>query len=74
MAREKRTEKVTVQTEQKKAYEPTYSVEELAIGAKAQFNTEKIIVRAALKETGKDTFTLKEAEKIITKFKNKEAE
>ena len=55
-----------------KKYEPTYTVPELLAGAKTEFNTTTVVVRAALTKAGKDAYTLEEAKQIINKMKNKE--
>lgn len=49
-------------------YESKYSIEELA-AASQHFNAKQVFIRAALKNSGKTKFTLKEAEKIIRDFK-----
>lgn len=48
-----------------------YTVDELS-KAENEFNTNKVIIRTALSISDKDLFTLEEAKKIVSKFKNKE--
>lgn len=48
-----------------------YTVDELS-KAENEFNTNKVIIRTALSMSDKDLFTLEEAKKIVSKFKNKE--
>ncbi len=56
---------------EKQEYVSKYTISELAEAAHA-FGTDKIIVFAALKKAGQESYTMEEAEKIITKFKTKE--
>jgi len=49
---------------------PVYNAEQLAEGYKT-FGTTRAIVECALKLSGKDSFTIDEARKIINAFKNK---
>lgn len=58
-------------TKTEKAYEATYTIDELAAGA-AEFNTSSIVVRAALTKAGKESYTMKEAKQFIERMKNKE--
>lgn len=48
-----------------------YSVEELA-EAKERFQANAVIIKAALKQQGKQFYSMEEAENIINRFKNKE--
>ncbi len=50
--------------------EPRYTIQQLKAGYKS-FGTSVAIVECALKLTGKEDFTVKEAEKIIREFRNK---
>ena len=50
---------------------PTYSVDELAAAPKALGVKSPDIVRAAMKQAGKDNATVEEATEIVKKFKNK---
>jgi hypothetical protein len=54
------------------AYVTQYTIKELADAAKAAFQTDKVIVLAALRSAGKEAYTMAEATKIVTAFKNKE--
>lgn len=54
------------------AYVSKYTITELAEAAKAAFNTDKVIVLAALKAAGKESYSMEEASRIVTAFKNKE--
>ena len=68
-------EKATVANEkevEKPQYVTKYTIKELANAAKAAFDTSKVVVLAALKCAGKDTYTMEDATKIIKTFKNKE--
>ncbi len=49
---------------------PLYTVEQLAEGYKA-FGTSRAIVECALKLSGKSSFTMDEARKVINAFKNR---
>lgn len=53
-------------------YITKYNIDELAAAAKTAFGTDKVIVMAALKDAGKDAYTMKEAEEIVKTFKSKE--
>ena len=53
-----------------KKLEPLYSIAQLADSFQV-FGTTRAIVACALKLTGKDSFTMSEAQKIINAFKNK---
>ena len=66
MAKSKQAEAATP-----KAYVTKYTINELADAAKA-FKTDKVIVQAALKAAGKEAYSMEEANRIITAFKNKE--
>lgn len=65
------TEKATKQAAQP-AYVTKYNIEELADAAKTAFGTEKVVVLAALRLAGKDSYTMSEATKIVNAFKSKE--
>lgn len=54
------------------AYVTKYTIKELADAAKAAFQTDKVIVLAALRSAGEEAYTMAEATKIVTSFKNKE--
>ncbi len=54
----------------RKKTEPRYTIPQLKAGYRA-FGTSVAIVECALKLTGRDDFTISEAEKIISEFKNK---
>ena len=49
-----------------------YTVCELAEVSEKLFDTNKVIVKAALKTSGKETFTEAEAVKIVNAFRKKE--
>lgn len=49
-----------------------YTVSQLAEVSSKLFGTNKIIVKAALKTSGKETFTENEAVKIVNTFRKKE--
>ena len=49
-----------------------YTIKELSSASKKFFGVSGALVAAALKETGKETFTLEEAKKIIEEFANRE--
>lgn len=49
-----------------------YTVSQLAEVSGKLFGTDKIIVKAALKTSGKDAFTEEEAVKIVNAFRKKE--
>lgn len=49
-----------------------YTIAELAEASKATFGVESVIVRSALKLGGKENYTMTEATRIVTEFKNKE--
>ena len=53
--------------------ESTYSIKEL-IAAAEHFEQPAALIAAALKATGRDEFTLAEAESIINAFANKPVE
>lgn len=53
-------------------YVTKYTIAELADAAKAAFQTDKVIVLTALRMAGKDAYTMAEATRIVTTFKNKE--
>ena len=53
-------------------YESKYGIDELANASREAFGTRALIVRAALKQGGKEEYTMAEATKIVEKFKNKE--
>ena len=53
-------------------YITKYNIEELAEAAKTAFGTHRVIVLAALKDAGKEAYTMEEAEKIVKTFKTKE--
>ena len=62
------------ETEKSKApaYVSKYTIKELAEATKTAFSTDKVIVLAALKAAGKETYSMEEATKIVSTFKNKE--
>ena len=64
----------TKQAEPKKepVYVEKYTVNELAEAAKTAFKTDKVIVLAALTAAGKDSYSMDEATRIVTNFRNKE--
>lgn len=49
-----------------------YTVSELAEVSEKLFGTNKVIVKAALKTSGKETFAEDEAVKIVNAFRKKE--
>ena len=55
-----------------KAYVTKYTIKELSEAAEAAFGTHKVIVQAALKTAGKESYSMEEATRIVTAFKNKE--
>lgn len=55
-----------------KAYETKYTIKELVDAAETAFKTNKVIVHAALKAAGKEAYSMDEATRIVTAFKNKE--
>lgn len=71
MAEKSETKQEVKQTATKKVYEPTYTVKEL-MEAHKEFETNSIVVRAALTKGGKDTYTKKEASQLIERMKKKE--
>ena len=68
MAHNEKEAKVVKST---KEYEATYTVEELVQSA-VNLGTTKTVVRAALTQGGKESYTMNEATKLIDKMKNKE--
>lgn len=64
------TQKVT--EPKKEPYIAKYTIEELAAEAKGAFGTHKVVVQAALKKAGKDSYSMQEATSIVNKFKSKE--
>lgn len=68
----KAAELKTNETTAAPAYVTKYTISELADAAKAAFQTDKVIVLAALRMAGKEAYTMEEATKIVTAFKNKE--
>lgn len=66
---EKKQETKNVKSE--KTFEATYTVEEL-VAAASEFNTNRVIVRAALHKAGKAAYTMREAKQLIERMKNKE--
>ena len=54
-----------------KEYEATYTVEELVQSAN-NLGTTKTVVRAALTQGKKESYTINEAKNLINKMKNKE--
>lgn len=65
----------TPKTAEKKAtpaYVTKYTINELAEAAKTAFKTDKVIVLAALKAAGRESYSMEEATRIVTSFKNKE--
>lgn len=62
----------TKKREETKAYVPTYTIPELLVASATEFNTNKVVVRAALTKAGKNAYTLEEAKQIIEKMKYKE--
>ena len=72
MADKQETKQDVKQTaNQKKVYEPTYTIAELMEASK-EFETNSIVVRAALTKGGKETYTKKEASQLIERMKKKE--
>ena len=70
-------EKATVETAKKAptaapAYVTKYTIKELADAAKAAFQTDKVIVLAALRSAGEEAYTMADATRIVTAFRNKE--
>lgn len=63
----------TKTTEAPKAapYVEKYNIEELAEASPA-FGTQKVIVLAALKSAGKESYSMDEATRIVKAFKSKE--
>ena len=55
----------------KTAYETKYAINELVEAASA-FHTDRVIVRAALKAAGKESYSMSDAMRIVTAFRNKE--
>ena len=55
-----------------KAYVTKYTIKELSEAAETAFGTQKVIVQAALKSAGKESYSMEEATRIVTAFKNKE--
>lgn len=53
-----------------KDFEATYTVEEL-VAAATNLGTTKVVVRAALTQAGKDTYTMSEAMELINRMKTK---
>lgn len=62
-------EKKTTASAPKKEFEATYTIAEL-LGV--DFGTSSVIVRAALKKGGKESYTMNEAKTLINTMKNKE--
>lgn len=60
------------ETTNESVYVEKYTVNELAEAAKTAFKTDKVIVLAALTAAGKDSYSMEEATRIVTKFKTKE--
>ena len=54
-----------------KAYEATYTVDELT-AASSRFGTSRVTVRAALTKGGKESYTMAEAKQHVERMKNKE--
>ncbi len=54
----------------RKKTEPRYTIPQLKTGYKT-FGTSVAVVECALKLSGRDDFTISEAEKVINEFKNK---
>ena len=64
---------MTTEKEKKEqAAASVYTVGQLAEVSEKLFGTDKIIVKAALKISGKETFTENEAVKIVNAFRKKE--
>ena len=63
--------KAEAKTEKVKSYETKYSVSEL-VEAAATFGAKPLIVKTALMDAGKESYTVSEAKNIINSFKNKE--
>lgn len=73
MAVTKKTDAASVKkaAAKQQAPEALYSVEELA-KAKERFHTSAVVIRAALKQKGKQFYSISEAESIVNTFKNEE--
>lgn len=56
----------------KASTEAKYTIAELVGAAASEFGTTTVVVRAALKKGGKQSYTLKEAKQLIHRMKNKE--
>lgn len=62
----------TTQEAKKVVNEPTYTVAEFTANPKVLECNSRDIVKAALSNAGKESFTIVEAKKIVNTFKNKE--
>lgn len=69
---EKEAKPVKVAEKPVKAFEATYTVEELLAASAAEFKTNRVVVRAALTKAGKKSYTMREAKQLIERMKNKE--
>lgn len=54
-----------------KAFEATYTVDEL-LTASGAFGASRVIVLAALTKGGKESYTMEEAKQLVERMKNKE--
>lgn len=52
-------------------YETKYTINELVEASEA-FHADRVIVRAALKNAGKESYSMSDATRIVTAFNNKE--
>lgn len=68
----KMSEKNVEQENKQKKETSSYSIEELINVSDTLFQAKKECVRAALKQTGKQEFTVIEAKNIVEKFLKKE--
>lgn len=64
--------KETKAVKKESVYEATYTIPELLKAAETEFETTSVVVRAALKQAGKKSYTLNEAKKLIERMKHKE--
>lgn len=71
MAPDEKKQVVKTAEKPKKAFEATYTVDEL-VKAADDFKTSKVVVRAALTKAGKASYTMREASQLVEKMKNKE--
>lgn len=78
MMANKKTETVTetktvTETATTQSVESAYTIDELADAYKT-IGASKVMVKAALKSEGRETYSLTEAKKIVEKFSSKEVE